>query len=68
MEYKAKKKSGVTYFKEISIDWSKVTQKELKNIFDLGYTKFVTKEEDATEVKETKSKAKKSSKKSTNKK
>ena len=45
MAYKAKKKSGVTYFKGFSIDWSKATQKELKNVFDLGYTKFVTKED-----------------------
>ena len=56
MAYKAKKKSGVTYFKGFSIDWSRATQKELKNVFDLGYTKFVT-QEDAKQ-KKTKAKAK----------
>ena len=59
MAYKAKKKSGVTYFKEISIDWSKATQKDLKSVFDLGYTKFVTKED--AKPKKTKSKAKEES-------
>ncbi len=45
MAYKAKKKSGVTYFKGFSVDWSIATQKELKSVFDLGYTNFVTKED-----------------------
>jgi uncharacterized Ntn-hydrolase superfamily protein len=61
MEYKAKKKSGVTYFKEISVDWSIATQKDLKRVFDLGYTKFVTKED--AKPKKTKSEAKEESSK-----
>ena len=56
MAYKAKNKSGITYFKGFSVDWSKATQEDLKKVFDLGYTKFVT-QEDAKQ-KKTKAKAK----------
>ena len=56
MAYKAKNKSGITYFKGFSVDWSKATQADLKKVFDLGYTKFVT-QEDAKQ-KKTKAKAK----------
>ena len=56
MAYKAKNKSGVTYFKGFTVDWSKATQEDLKKVFDLGYTKFVT-QEDAKQ-KKTKAKAK----------
>jgi len=65
--YKSKLNKGTTFFDGFKVSWSKATQQELKKVYDLGYSNFVTKE-DATQVKKTESKAKKSSKKATNKK
>jgi hypothetical protein len=65
--YKSKLNNGTTFFDGFKVSWSKATQQELKKVYELGYTNFVTKE-DAAEVKKTESKAQKSSKKATNKK
>ena len=56
MAYKAKNKSGITYFKGFSVDWSKATQEQMKLVYEMG-SDLVTKEEDA-KPKKKKSKAK----------
>jgi hypothetical protein len=56
--YISKNKEGKTIFKEgVAVMWADATQEELKAIYDLGYTNFVTKEGNA-ESKKSKSKAK----------
>jgi hypothetical protein len=56
--YKSKLNKGTTFFSNFKVSWSKATQEELKKVHELGYTNFVTKEENA-ESKKSKSKAKK---------
>jgi hypothetical protein len=56
--YKSKLNKGTTFFSDFKISWSKATQEELKKVHELGYTNFVTKEENV-ESKKSKSKAKK---------
>lgn len=53
--YKSKLKDGTTFFDGFSVSWSSATQDELKKVFELGYTKFVSKE-DAKPKKKSKAK------------
>jgi hypothetical protein len=65
--YISKNKEGRTIFNEgIVVMWADATQEELKAIYDLGYTNFVTKEENA-ESKKSNSKAKKAKNKASDK-
>ena len=61
--YKAKLKSGTTFFDGFQVSWSKATQEEMKKVYELGHTNLVTKEDAA----EKKTKKAKSSKKGSDK-
>ena len=50
--YKSKLSKGTTLFNGFKVSWSKATQEELKKVYDLGYTNFVSKQEDAESKKE----------------
>ena len=42
--YKSKINKGTTFFNGFKVSWSKATQEELKKVYDLGFTNFVSKE------------------------
>ena len=53
--YKSKLNKGTTFFDGFKVSWSKATQSELKKVYDLGFTNFVSKED--AKPKKTKTKA-----------
>tara|TARA_R100001510_G_scaffold30386_1_gene27077 strand:- start:135 stop:341 length:207 start_codon:yes stop_codon:yes gene_type:complete len=61
--YKSKLNEGTTFFDGFKVSWSKATQEELKKVYDLGFTNFVSKEDAEPKKTQSKSKAKKESSK-----
>jgi hypothetical protein len=59
--YKSKLKEGLTVFNGFKVMWAGATQAELKKVYDLGFTNFVSKED--AKPKKTKSKTKEESSK-----
>jgi|TARA_B100001059_G_scaffold159662_1_gene159256 hypothetical protein len=59
--YKSKLKEGLTVFNGFKVMWAGATQAELKKVYDLGFTNFVSKED--AKPKKTKAKAKEESSK-----